>query len=152
MEQIRPHKQEAVIVDCDGTLVDTSSIVHLVLQRPKKYDHFHYASVFCPPHEWVVEEVRRHWYAGRRIIIVSARKEKWRDLTTHWLQDQRVPWDEMHLRGNLDDRKDVEVKRDIYNELAERYDIMEAFDDNPAIIALWNEVGVPVTVVPGWAG
>ena len=146
-----PRKQEAVIFDVDGTLVNTSDIVHLVLAHPKKYDQFHYASVFSPPHGWVVEEVRRHFLLGRRIIIVTARKDRWWELTSNWLGDNKVPYDELHMRRDDDNRMDYIIKEEILFELQERFEIIHAYDDNPSVIALWQRHGIPTTVVPGWA-
>lgn len=146
-----PRKQTAIIVDVDGTLVNTSDIVHLVLAVPKKYDQFHYASVFSPPHAWVVDEVRRLFLEGHRILIVTARKDRWWELTSNWLGDNQVPYDELHMRRDDDNRPDRVIKEEILFELQERFEIIHAFDDNPNVIALWQEHGIPTTVVPGWA-
>jgi hypothetical protein len=54
------------------------------------------------------------------------------------------------MRGRWDERVDKEVKSDILDELLETYDIIHAYDDNPSIIELWAERGIPYTVVPGW--
>lgn len=57
------------------------------------------------------------------------------------------------MRGDDDVRPDVEVKRRIHEILLRDHDyrIVEAIDDNPSIVALWRELGIPTTVVPGWA-
>jgi len=144
-------KPTAIIVDVDGTLVDTSDIVHMVLAHPKKYDQFHHASVFAPPHDWVVDEVRGHFLSGHKILIVTARKDRWWELTSNWLGDQKVPYDELHMRRDNDDRPDRIIKEEILLELQERYEIVHAYDDNPNVIALWAEYGISVTIVPGWA-
>jgi beta-phosphoglucomutase-like phosphatase (HAD superfamily) len=145
-------KPRAVIFDVDGTLVNTSDIVHLVLAKPKKYDQFHYASVFCDPHDWVVELARKHFIDGDKVIIVTARKYRWLDITCNWLEGQQVPYHEIHMRKDDDDRKDRIVKEEILAKLQEKYEIVHAYDDNPAVIELWEEYAIPVTVVPGWAG
>lgn len=145
-------KPTAYIVDVDGTLVNTADIVHLVLNKPKKYDQFHHASVFCEPHAWVVEEVREHHAAGHVVIILTARKDRWRELTSNWLETHDVPHHELHMRKDDDNRPDRIIKEEILLELRERFEIVGAFDDNPSVIALWEEHGIPVTVVPGWAG
>lgn len=145
-------KRKAIIVDVDGTLVNTADIVHLVLAKPKKYDHFHYASAFCEPHDWVVDEVREHFLEGTAVLIVTARKDRWWTLTSNWLGDNKVPYDELHMRRDDDDRPDYIIKEEILFELRERFDIIHAYDDNPNVIELWVEHGIPVTVVPGWAG
>jgi len=144
-------KRLAIIVDCDGTLVDTADIVHMVLAKPKKYDQFHYASVFCPPHDWVLEEVRGHYLQGIAVIIVTARKDRWWELTSNWLEAHEVPYDELHMRKDDDHRPDRIIKEEILFELRERFTIIGAYDDNPSVVALWEEHRIPVTVVPGWS-
>jgi len=49
-----------------------------------------------------------------------------------------------------DHRKDYLVKSDILRQIRARFEPIHAWDDNPAIIRLWNEQGIPCTVVPGW--
>lgn len=144
-------KPTAIIVDVDGTLVNTADIVHLVLNKPKKYDQFHHASVFSEPHGWVVDEVREHFLLGHKVIIVTARKDRWWELTSNWLGANKVPYDELHMRKDDDNRPDRVIKEEILFELRERFEIVHAYDDNPNVIALWTEHGIPVTVVPGWA-
>jgi hypothetical protein len=61
-----------------------------------------------------------------------------------------VPFDGPFHRPDGDFRPDVQVKRDIFKYLSRHYDIRGAVDDNPNVIALWNEIGIPTEVVPGW--
>lgn len=146
---------EAVVVDVDGTLCDVSTIRHLVERRPKDFDAFHAGAAQCPPHSRVVEQVREHHRAGRVIVVVTARMYQWEDSTRAWLDRHiGVPYHGPFMRGDSDFRADVEVKRDIHRVLTSDhgYRIVHAIDDNPAIVALWGELGIPTTVVPGWSG
>jgi hypothetical protein len=52
--------------------------------------------------------------------------------------------------GRTTTRADVLVKHDIYRSIALRWDVVRAHDDNPNVIALWEHLGIPVNVVPGW--
>lgn len=140
----------AVIFDMDGTLCDVTSVRHHVVERPKNYDAFHHGSLFCPPIDWVVEEVERHRAAGRAILVVTAREERWRTLTENWLQHHSIGYHVMFMRPTGDFRSDVLIKGEIYDRIKERYEVHHAYDDNPSIIGLWKARGVPHTVVPGW--
>ena len=141
----------AVIVDVDGTLVDVSSVRHH-LEKPKRnFDLFHSESAHCPPIADTITWVEEMHDAGHHILVVTARVEKWRDLTSTWLERHMTrPHAELVMRADRDFRPDYEVKRDIHAELAARYDIRHAIDDNPNVLVLWRELGIPVTVVPGW--
>lgn len=145
-----PAKPSAWIFDVDGTLCDVSSVRHHVLERPKNFDAFHSGSLDCPPHQWVVDLARSVQEAGGVVVVVTARRERWWWHTVLWLAENDVPYDVLEMRGDRDDRKDYDVKRDILTRLRERYDIVHAVDDNPSVIALWQEEGIPTTVVPGW--
>lgn len=147
-----PERRPAVIFDCDGTLVDVTSIRHHVLDTKKKnFDAFHYGSIFCPAHDWVVEDAIRHYEDGNTVLVVTARERRWEELTVNWLADAGVPYHEIHMRPTGDFRRDTVIKKEILDLLLDDYDIVHAYDDNPAIIDLWIEHGIPVTLVPGWA-
>lgn len=140
----------AVIFDMDGTLADVRGIRPL-LQGPRSFDAFHAASVDCPPHTAVVAAARREHAAGRAVLIVTARSVRWRHHTAMWLALNDVPSSAMWMRGRHDQRPDYEVKRDILARIRLRYGPVAAWDDNPDVIRLWTDEGIPTTVVPGWS-
>lgn len=150
-------RRNAVIVDMDGTLANVSSIRHMVdgLNQKKDFQAFHAASEFCPPNKQAIDFCRRHHKAGHAIVIVTARMEEWRPHTTRFIERELVePYgvpiaDQFH-RDDGDYDKDYIVKKKILAKVREKYDIIEAIDDNPAVVALWKEEGIPTEVVPGW--
>ena len=146
------HKPEAAIVDVDGTLVDVSGIRHYVTagHKTRNFDDFHKASAVCPAIPDSLSWVEGQRARGRKIIIVTARQRQYEHLTRVWLRKWGIHFDELHMRDTGDPRPDSDVKRDILAQIRERYDVREAIDDNPSVIALWRSEGIPVTVVPGW--
>lgn len=151
-------RQRAVLVDMDGTLVDVSSIRHHVTKALRAdgsyatvdFDAFHSRSVDCPPIPVTVDHVHRWHLSGHAILIVTARSEKYRPHTSWWLADNYIPHVDLHMRDSWDSRPDYEVKKDILSTLRRKWDIVHAIDDNPSVITLWREEGIPVTVIPGW--
>jgi phosphoglycolate phosphatase-like HAD superfamily hydrolase len=143
-------KPFAVIFDMDGTLVNVSEIRHLVSGPARDFDAFHRASVDCPAHQWVVRAAHDEHYKGFRVLIVTARSARYRHETAWWLALHHVPSEALYMRGNKDQRPDVEVKRDILRQIRTRYEVMQAYDDNPSVIGLWLSEGIPVIGVPGW--
>jgi hypothetical protein len=144
-------RPKAVIVDVDGTLADVRAIRHHVTTKPKNFDAFHAASAHVPANQQAIDFVTRHHAAGFIIIVVTARLQTWFDVTRTWLDAHvPVPFDGPFHRPDGDFRPDVQVKRDIYRYLSRHFDIRGAIDDNPNVIALWDELGIPVEVVPGW--
>ena len=61
-----------------------------------------------------------------------------------------VPSDMLMMRGDEDNRPDYEVKKDMLRTIEQAYNVIHAWDDNMNIIRLWQENGIPTTVVPGW--
>ena len=146
-------KPSAVIVDVDGTLVDVSTIRHFVAGPKRDFTAFHSGSATCPPHAEAVTWVEEMADAGHHILVVTARMEQWRSLTQTWLDTHMTrPVTDLAMRANRDYRPDHQVKREIHAALSRRYTITHACDDNPSIVALWDEIGIPVKVIPGWRG
>lgn len=143
-------KRDAVIFDVDGTLVNVTAIRHLVMGARKDFEAFHVLSVDQPPHAWVVDAAKRADEEGLAVLIVTARKHRYRHHTAWWLALHGVPSAELHMRADHDVRPDYEVKRDILVDIHRDYRVIHAWDDNPAVIRLWHEHGISTTVVPGW--
>lgn len=146
-------KSKGVIVDCDGTLCDVSSIRHHVrTPGAKDFDAFHQASGDCPPNEQALEFCRRHYAAGHVICVVTARMERHYTVTKTWLDKYMpVPYDGPIMRPDGLIHTDVSVKTRIYNYLARNYTIVACIDDNPKILELWAKIGIPeIETVPGW--
>lgn len=144
-------RRKAVIADMDGTLADVRSIRHFVTSRPKDFDAFHAASEFVPANQLALDFVNAHHASGHVIVVVTARMQRWEPATRRWLErNMAVPFDGPFHRQDGDVRPDVQVKREIHRYLARHYDIRGAVDDNPNVIALWDELGIPTVVVPGW--
>lgn len=141
--------RDAVIFDMDGTLCDVRSIRHL-LQGPGSFDAFHLASANCPPHQWVVDAARQVHEDGMAVLIVTARKWRYRNLTAMWLALNQVPSDAMWMRRDDDARPDFLVKQGILRQIRRLYNPVHAYDDNPNVIDLWDREDIPVTPVPGW--
>lgn len=145
-------KQKAVIFDMDGSLVDVNTIRHHVLDRRRRnYKAFHYLSTFCPPFDWVRDLAQKYHDEGVVVLVVTARKNEWRAVSSAWLEQNTVPYRELHMRKQNDDRKDKVIKSEILDLLLLKYEIIHAVDDNPNVIELWTERGIPTTVVPGWS-
>lgn len=144
----------------DGTAVDVTGIRHYLdlsaaaegRRRRADYTAFHAASALMPPH---VEVLRiMHWLhdAGIALMVTTARSERWRYLSEVWLGKWGAPPHAMWMRRWGDLRRDREVKRDILRQIERTHEVVLTVDDNPDIVALWREEGLPVVRVPGWAG
>jgi len=147
--------KDAVIFDMDGTLANVTSIRHLLHAETngkgyKDFHAFHRESVNVPAHPEVVSQAQVNHLLGNANIIVTARGQMWARHTAFWLAMHNIPSDAMFMRKQGDSRPDTEVKKDILDAIRCSWNVIHAVDDNPAVIALWQSEGIPVTVIPGW--
>lgn len=137
-------KLPAAIFDVDGTLADVSGVRHYVADPlHKDFTKFHGAASYVPAHAPIVALAQTLHASGIAIFVVTGRMEHWRFKTSAWLQKWEVPMAELYMRPSDDQRKDVEVKREILARIRKDYTVVLAVDDNPNIIALWNEESIP---------
>lgn len=131
----------------DGTLCDVTSVVHLQAE-PDGFSAFHHGCVECPPHRAVVDWCVDHHSRGHRILIITGRDAWTREMTTSWLSTHLpVAVDRLYMRPAGDFRSNVDVKREIHGQLRLAYEIRGAIDDDPEIVGLWQEIGIPVAMV-----
>lgn len=122
------------------------------MQPEKNFDAFHQGALDCRPHAQALDFCQRYHESGHVVVVVTARKEHHYAGTKAWLDRwMPVPFDGPIMRPDELNHSDVSIKRRIHRYLAKHYDIRAACDDNPAIVALWQELGIPVEVVPGWS-
>jgi hypothetical protein len=145
-------KPTAYIYDVDGTLANVDPYLHHVRGSNKDYDAFHRASIDALPNIEVLEMLNNSVSDGHAILIVTSRKEKWRGLTSMWLAKNDARSHALFMRSDDDNRPDYEVKKDILDKISSHWDVVHAVDDNPSVIALWKENGIPTTKIGTWDG
>ena len=153
MPTIRHPLPPAVIIDVDGTLADVSGIRHYVADpKTRNFDKFHAAASYVHPHHDVVAVARALHARGFAIIVVTARKSRWRYATSVWLKKWLVDYDLLLMRQDSDGRADVEIKRDLLARIRTQFTVVLAIDDNPGVLELWRASSIPSVRVPGWTG
>jgi predicted secreted acid phosphatase len=144
------NKPLAIILDIDGTLADNRTIIHHLTDGNLDYESYHAASVNIPAHEDVLRIAKQAQMEGLAVIVVTARADRFRNLTYNWLSEHGVPFNELHMRPSTDSREDELIKKDILADLRKRYTIVHAVDDNPMNIALFKKEKIRVTAIPGY--
>ena len=139
-------KREAVIYDFHSTLTDVSSVLHLV--KEKRYKDFYPASLRCPANENVVLAAQRSHKDGYANLLLTGMPEEYRDGLIAWLSAHGVPMDIVRMRPTDDFCKDFVLKERMYTELAPEYEVIEAWDDSPAVLDLWTSLGIPTVPMP----
>lgn len=128
---------KATVWDNDGTI----SIIH---KGRSPYD----AST-CDldhPHKHVIECMKLYHDAGYKILFVSGREEKDREPTEKFYK-QHFPdvKYELYMRPTGDQRKDVIIKEEIFNNhIKDKYYVAGWFDDRLQVSRWVHQVGLPL--------
>lgn len=142
---------DAVYFDFQGTLVDVSGIRHLVEGEKRNFDAFHWATANCLPIQWVMAAARKAHADGLVVLLGTGMNEKYRRMPSWWLASHEVHVDDLQMRPDGNFEKDYLLKRKMRDRWKQVYNIVHAWDDNPAVIEhVWAEDGIPYTQVPGW--
>lgn len=145
-------KPTAYIFDVDGTLANVDPYLHYVRGSNRDYDAFHEASIDALPNMEVMMMLNNAVSDKHAILVVTSRKEKWRGLTSMWLALNNARSHALFMRADNDNRPDYDVKKDILNKINNYWTVIHAVDDNPSVIKLWEENGIPTTKIGTWDG
>lgn len=128
------HKLPAIICDLDNTLC------HIGERNP-------YAAHLCHT-DTCNEALYQLLYAMRRIyrwrlLLLTGRNERARQATIRWLDGHKIEYDRLFMRSPDDWRPGCDYKREVYEEhIAPCYEVRLAFEDDPAIVAMFRELGL----------
>lgn len=134
------------MVDIDGTVSDPTHRLQYASGPEKDWDTFFALMDRDTPRHYVynkaLELAKRE---GAVIVFVTARPEKYREVTHKWLMKNYFS-EFLHIimRRDGDSRPDTEVKSDIYEDYLKQYEIVGVFDDRPSVIRMWREKGLNV--------
>jgi phosphoglycolate phosphatase-like HAD superfamily hydrolase len=146
-------RRAAVIFDVDGTLCDVRDVRHHVEAPPGSYSfepnftRFHGDSINSPAHDEVVALAQQACADGLVVLVVTGRDESWSFLTSVWLTEHNVVYDELIMRPRRDPRSDLELKAAFALDISRRYDPKLAVDDRADIVAVWRSAGIATAQV-----
>lgn len=83
------------------------------------------------------------WEGKTNIILVSGRKDTFKDQTMIWLVRKSVPYTKLFMRAGDDSRKDVVVKQEIYETyIKDQYNVLFVLDDRDQVVDFWRSIGL----------
>lgn len=143
-EYVEEEKDEAIIVDVDGTLA------HISGDNPRNpYDA---SRAMEDALDDAVSIIAAMAYShGYKVIILTGRTAAHRQVTEEWLEANGVEYDELYTRADGDKRQDSIVKEELYRTHVEpRYKVKFVLDDRNQVVDMWREIGLKcLQVAPG---
>ncbi len=137
------YKENAIIVDVDGTLADMRGI-----RKPFEWDKV----LQDKPHQDVIDLVKDLASLKKyKIIITTGRDGICEQDTVTWLRKYKVEFDDFYIRGIGDFRKDNIIKSEIYMDyIRPKYNVEFVLDDRDQVVDMWRSLGLRVLqVAPG---
>lgn len=142
-----------LICDIDGTIADISHRLPFIIKGKKAkkdwkkdWDSFFSAMEYDLVRPEIQKLLVQEHALGKTIIFMTARPDKYRDLTMRWLQTNFLTFSyTLIMRKTNDKRPDTEVKK----ELLERYFpdkgvIHAILEDRPSVIKVFKDMGLNV--------
>jgi hypothetical protein len=125
--------KDAILVDIDGTLARMNG------RGP--YDWEKVGTDLL--NRTIAEIVTKYKNSNTKVIIVSGRDEKCREITKNWLHENYVGYDFLFMRPEGNNEEDSIIKRRIYeNEIKDKYNVLFVLDDRDRVVAMWRSLGL----------
>ena len=135
--------ENVVLCDLDGTLCDIEHRLKYGKGEEKNWDKF-FSGISDDKLRYDVRTKVLDATIGNKLILVSARPEKYRKVTEDWLYNYGIDYEVLIMREDNDKRNDTEVKSDMYEKYFKNLNIIKIFDDRPRVIRMWREKGLEV--------
>lgn len=147
---------DTVIVDIDGTLANADHRMPLVLE-PEAYpgarqalradadwDRFWSLLAEDGPELGVIALTNAMHAAGHRVLLFTARPERFRAVTEAWLRRHGVCYHALHMRPVEDaERHDLDVKRDMFaRAVGDPKRVLFVVEDRQAVVDMWRTLGL----------
>lgn len=147
------HKNKWAIFDLDGTLADITARRKLCELDNGKLD---WDKFFDPknisldiPNTTIITLAQMLNDTGVKILILSGRSKKTKDVTIEWLKENKVPYNVLKMRPTSHKwnfMSDDKLKQYWLDDLfpgENKKDILVIFDDRDKVVKMWRENKLP---------
>lgn len=133
-----------IIFDIDGTLADCEHRRYFLNETPPNWKSFNESMVTdCPKRDVVLLYHTLYDSNLYDIILLTGRYEEYRQVTENWLKSWQIPFNEIYMRKDGDNRKDAIIKEEILNILlSEGKQILFTVDDRQQVVDMWRKNGI----------
>jgi len=131
------------VIDVDGVVADVRHRLHLIEDRPKRWEEFFARAADDPPLADGVDLVRE-LAADHDVVWLTGRPERNRALTERWLAEHVLPDRPLLMRPDRDFRPARLTKREQLRGLRRERAVGLVVDDDPDVVATLTEDGFSV--------
>lgn len=138
------------IFDIDGTLADATHRLHHILGKEKKdWDAWDAETDGDTPIVPIVGILQALYDHGHKIMLLTGRNERVRELTEQWLEDHNIHYHWLVMRPHGDRRDDTIVKLEQLEQFMRNRDdrIQTIFEDRRRLVVAFREAGYHVCQV-----
>lgn len=134
-----------VIFDIDGTLADNRHRQHFLDRTPKDWDGFFSLMRNDVVFPYVVELYKALQSLGYFMVLCTGRPSNYLEVTSNWLFNNDLTYNELHMRKAGDMRADTIVKQEMLDYFINsgKYNISFCVDDRPDVVKMWRSNGIP---------
>ena len=138
-------KQEAIIIDLDGTLCDNAVRLEVHSDNHKDYWPLYQHIPEDKPNKWCVDIIKMADLYDCKLIFLTARPEHVEELTRDWLLKHLLLISysyELIMMPNNYRYKAETFKKARIKELKKKYDILFAIDDRKENVKVFKEQNI----------
>jgi len=133
-----------ILFDLDGTLADNSHRQSFIQGEKKDWDAFFDAQACDTPNAPVAALYEALFSSARfDIVVVTARPERYREVSERWFALNGIPLKRMLMRADGDRRSDETIKQEILAKLRlEGATPLFVVDDRASVVQMWRNEGI----------
>ncbi len=138
------------ILDIDSTIGIGGERIIFYNTTPKNYRAAEAGAIFDEAHQPILLLAKMMVENGHDCVVLTARGESAREITTKWLESIDLKPKIMYLRNKDDFRPDYVIKSEKLDEIIETYNgelPLLAFDDRQDVIDMMDRRGIPTCMV-----
>jgi len=137
-----------ILCDIDGTVANNDHRQHF-LEGKKDWDGFFSQLINDKPIYEIINKVNDEHSAGKKIIFLTGRPERYRYSSTLWLKEYFNFEIRILMRKDNDQNNKLKVKKEIFEKNFLPDEIDYIIDNDNELIAMWSDYNIKTYEVKG---
>ena len=138
--------KKIILCDIDGTIANNDHRQHF-LEGKKDWDGFFSELINDEPIFPIINKVIEEHDAGKDIIFLTGRPERYRYSTTLWLKEYFNFELKILMRKDNDQNNKLKVKKEIFEENFKAEEIAYIIDNDNDLVSMWSSMGIKTVKV-----